>query len=118
MIVKEKIVPARSAREFEVKREEKTVGQGQGESRIEEKWQTCWCCQDQRKTCRMAKASAKKLEQTGLAEKQRVTSTPQTEQLTRTSEPPLLRRKTRKEPSVQIKRSQDGTESRGAKAAS
>ena len=37
--------------------------------RREEKWQTCWCCRDQQKTCRMAQASAEKLEQTGPAEK-------------------------------------------------
>ena len=38
----------------------------------EEKWQTCWCCRDQQRACRMAQASAKKLEHTGPAEKERV----------------------------------------------
>ena len=42
----EKIV---SAREFKVKgkMEERTGWQGQSESQIEEKWQTCWCFRDQ-----------------------------------------------------------------------
>ena len=38
----------------------------------ERKWQTCWCCRDQQRACRMAQASAKKLEHTGPAEKERV----------------------------------------------
>ena len=42
--------------------------------RREEKWQTCWCCQDQQRECRMAQGSAEKLEQTGPAEKERVAS--------------------------------------------
>ena len=29
--------------------------------RREEKWQTCWCCQDQQRACRMAQVSAEKL---------------------------------------------------------
>ena len=29
-----------------------------------EKWQTCWCCRNQRRACRIAQALAKKLEQT------------------------------------------------------
>ena len=29
--------------------------------RREEKWQTCWCCRDQQRACRMAQASAEKL---------------------------------------------------------
>ena len=37
--------------------------------RREEKWQTLWCCRDQQRACRMAQASAEKLEQTGPAEK-------------------------------------------------
>ena len=37
----------------------------------------------------MAQASAEKLEHTGLAEKERVASVPQREQLARTPEPPL-----------------------------
>ena len=36
----------------------------------EEKWQTCWCCRDQQRVCRMAQASADKLEHTGPAEKE------------------------------------------------
>ena len=36
----------------------------------EEKWQTLWCCRDQQRACRMAQASAEKLEQTGPAEKE------------------------------------------------
>ena len=44
----------------------------------EEKWQTLWCCRDQQRACRMAQASAKKLEHAGPAEKKRV---PQREQL-------------------------------------
>ena len=38
--------------------------------RREEKWQTCWCCRDQQRACRMAQVSAEKLEQTGPAEKE------------------------------------------------
>ena len=41
------------------------------------KWQTCWCRRDQQIACRMAQASAEKLEQTGPAEKERVASVPQ-----------------------------------------
>ena len=33
--------------------------------RREEKWQTCWCCRDQQGACRMAQASAEKLEHSG-----------------------------------------------------
>ena len=36
-----------------------------------------WCCRDQQRACRMAKASVEKLEQTGPAEKERVASVPQ-----------------------------------------
>ena len=39
--------------------------------RREEKWQTLWCCRDQQKACRIAQASAEKLEHTGPAEKER-----------------------------------------------
>ena len=45
--------------------------------RREEKWQTCWCCRDQQRACRMAQVSAEKLEHTGPAEKERVASVPQ-----------------------------------------
>ena len=57
--------------------------------RREEKWQTCWCCQDQQRACRMMQVSAEKLEHTGPAEKKRVASVPQRKQLARTPEPPL-----------------------------
>ena len=57
--------------------------------RREEKWQICWCCQDQERVCRMVQASAEKLEHTGPAEKEKVASVPQREQLARTPEPPL-----------------------------
>ena len=33
--------------------------------RREEKWQTCWCCRDQQRACKMAKTSAEKLEHGG-----------------------------------------------------
>ena len=49
--------------------------------RGEEKWQTCWCCRDQQRACRMEQASAEKLKHTGHAEKVRVASVPQEEQL-------------------------------------
>ena len=39
--------------------------------RREEKWQTCWCCRDQQRACRMAQTSAEKLELTGPAEKKK-----------------------------------------------
>ena len=45
----------------------------------EEKWQTCWCCRDQQRACRMAQASAEKLEHTRPAKKERVASVPQRE---------------------------------------
>ena len=61
--------------------------------RREEKWQTCWCCRDQLRAGRMVQASAEKLEHTGPAEKERVASVPQREQLARTPEPPLPKRK-------------------------
>ena len=37
--------------------------------RREEKWQTCWCCRDQQRACRMAHASAEKPEHTGPAKR-------------------------------------------------
>ena len=40
--------------------------------RRKEKWQACWCCRDQQRACRMAQASAEKLEHTRPAEKERV----------------------------------------------
>ena len=64
----------------------------------------------------MAQASAEKLEHTGPAEKERVASVPQREQLARTPEPPLSKRKGI-EPSVQSTTSRGGRESRLARAA-
>ena len=61
----------------------------ESDSRRENKWQTCWCCRGQQRVCRMAQASAEKLQHTGPAEKKRVASVPQREQLARTPEPPL-----------------------------
>ena len=48
--------------------EERTGWRGQNESQIggEEKWQTCWHCQDQQKACRMAQALAVNLNILGL----------------------------------------------------
>ena len=84
--------------------EERTGWQGQNESQIvgEEKWQTCWCCRDQQRAGRMAQASVEKLNHTGPAERERVASVPQREQLASTPEP-LLPKGT--EPSVQSTRS-------------
>ena len=84
--------------------------------RREEKWQTCWCCRDQQRACRMAQASVEKLEHTGPAEKERVVSMPQREQLTRTPEPPLPKGKGT-ELSVQRTRSWGERESRWVRAA-
>ena len=72
--------------------------------RREEKWQACWCCRDQQTVCRMAQASEVKLEHTGPAEKERVASVPQREQLASTPEPPLPKIKGT-EPPVQSTRS-------------
>ena len=81
----------------------------ESDSRREEQWQTCWCCRDQQRACRMAQASAKKLEHTVPAEKQRMASVPQREQLARTPEPPLTKGKGT-EQSVQSIRSWGGGE--------
>ena len=56
------------------------------------------------RACRMAQASAEKLEHSGPAEKERVVSVPQREQLASTPEPPLPKGKGT-EPSVQSTRS-------------
>ena len=53
---------------------ERTGWRGQSESQIKEKWWICWCCQGQQRTCRMAHASAEKLEHTGPAEKESMSS--------------------------------------------
>ena len=57
-------------------------GEEDNESQIigEEKWQTCWCCRDPQRACRMSQASAEKLEHTSPAEKKGVASVPQKEQ--------------------------------------
>ena len=85
---------------------EDTAARTQRESdrRREEKWQTCCCCRDQQRACRMAQALAEKLEHTGPAEKEKVASVPQREQLARTPEPPVPKGKGT-EPSVQSTRS-------------
>ena len=72
--------------------------------RREKKWQICWCCRDEQKACRMAQASAEKLEHSVPAEKERVATMPQSEQLAKTPEPPLPEEKGT-EPSVQSTRS-------------
>ena len=68
--------------------EERTEWRGQIKSQIEgeEKWKTCWCCRDQQRACRMAQVSAEKLQHAGSAEKERVISVPQREQLASTPE--------------------------------
>ena len=82
-------------------RSKKKRRRGQHKSQIgEEKWQTCWCCRDQQRACRMAQTLAEKLEHTVPAEKKRVVSVPQMEQLASTPEPPLPKEKGT-EPSVQ-----------------
>ena len=72
--------------------------------RRKEKWKTCRCCRNQQKTCRMAQASADKLEHSGPAEKKRVASVLLGEQLASTPEPSLRKGK-ETEPSVQSIRS-------------
>ena len=60
--------------------------------RREEKWQTCWCCRDQQRPCRMGQVSSEKLEHTGPDEKESVASVPERKsswQLASTPEPPL-----------------------------
>ena len=70
----------------------------------EEKWQTCWCCRDQQRECRMAQALAEILEHTGPAKKKRVTSMPQREQLASVPDQSLPKGKGT-EPSAQSTRS-------------
>ena len=84
---RDKTVPARSSREME-----KRIDGESDRRRRNEKWQTCWCCRDQQRTCRIAQASAEKLEPIGPAEKERVASVPQIEQLARMPEPPRVRK--------------------------
>ena len=88
--------------------EERTGWQGQNESQIvgEDKrnGRLVDAADTQQKACRMAQASAEKLEHTGPAKKERVASVPQREQLARMLEPPLSKGKGTK-PSVQNTRS-------------
>ena len=67
-------------------------------------WQTCWCCRDQQRACRMAQALGEMLEHTGPAEKKRVASMPQREQLASTPDPSLPKGNGT-EPSIQSTRS-------------
>ena len=91
---------------------EKIGWSGQSENQIgEEKWQTCWCCRDQQGNCRMAQASAQKLEHTGPAEKESVASVPQKKQLASMAEPHLPKEKGT-ERSVQSIKSRGERESR------
>ena len=64
-----------------------------GRRRREVKWQTCWCCRDQQRACKMAQDSAEKLEDTGPTEKERLASIPHREQLARTPEPTCQKEK-------------------------
>ena len=75
----------------------------ESDRRREQKWQTCWCCRDQQRACKMAQASAEKLEHTGPAKKNRVASVPEKEQLASTPELPLPKEKGT-EPSIQSAR--------------
>ena len=84
--------------------------------RREEKWHICWCFRDQQRACRMAQISAEKLEHTGPAEKDRVASVPQREQLAITPES-LLPRGEGTELSVLSTRSYGGRKKRWARAA-
>ena len=68
--------------------------------RREKMWQTCWCCPDQQRACRVAQVSARKLEPTGPTKKGRVASVTQQEQPAGTPEPSLPKREGT-EPSVQ-----------------
>ena len=77
----------------------------------EEKWQTCWCCRDQQRACRVAQASVKRFEHIGPAEKESVASLPQREQLASTPEPSLPKGEGT-ELSVQSTRSRGGREER------
>ena len=76
----------------------------ESDRRRDEKWQTCWCCRDQQRACRMAQALAEILEHTGPAEKKRAASMPRREQLASMPDPSLPKGKGT-EPSVQSTRS-------------
>ena len=104
-------------KEIEVKEkmEERTERESDRRRR-EKKWQSCWCCRAQQRACSMAQASAEKLEHTGPAEKERIASVPQREQLANTPEPSLPKGKGTKL-SAQSTRSWGRRESRWARAA-
>ena len=57
--------------------EERTGWRGQNESQTEgeEKRQTCWCCRDQQRACRMAQASAETLNLLGLLKRSGLSAT-------------------------------------------
>ena len=114
--MREKTVSARSATEFQVKgkMEERTKGEPDSRRR-EEKRHAQQCCRDQQRARRMPQASAEKLEHTRLAEKERVASVPQREQLARMPELPLPRGKQTESP-VQSTKSRGRRESRWARA--
>ena len=63
--------------EVKGKMEERTGKRESDNRRKEEKWQTCWCCRDQQRACRMAQDLGEKIEHTGPAKKERVASVPQ-----------------------------------------
>ena len=91
--------------------------QGQNKSQIggKEKWQACWCCRNQQRAYRMVQASAEKLEHTRSAEKERVASVSQRQQLASMPEPPLSKGKGT-ELSVQNTRSSGEREPKRARA--
>ena len=94
-----------------------TEREADSRKREEKRGITWWCCRDQQRACRMAQASAEKLEHAGPAEEERVASVPQREQLARTPEPPLPKKE--KEPSRQTRvPDHEGGESRWVIAAS
>ena len=61
---------------------------------MEENGQTCWCSRDQQRACRMAHASAEKLEHTRPAERERVASVPQQKPVGKYAGAALAKRKT------------------------
>ena len=77
--------------------------------RREEKWQSCWCCRDQQRACKMAQASAEELDHTGPAERKRVSSVPRESRLASVPEPFLQKGKQTQLP-VQSTRSCGGGE--------
>ena len=76
----------------------------ESDRRKDEKYQTCWCCLDQQRACKMVQASAEILKHTGPDEKQRVALVSQRKQLASTPEPSLPN-KEKTELSIQSTRS-------------